>query len=68
MDHRLDQIVARADGNEKALELEARAREAVRRFEAWFPEQRALRRHCANSPATPARTTSTSTASPGSPT
>jgi FAD/FMN-containing dehydrogenase/Fe-S oxidoreductase len=44
MDHRLDQIIARADGNEKALELAARAREAVRRFEAWFPEQRALRR------------------------
>jgi FAD/FMN-containing dehydrogenase/Fe-S oxidoreductase len=44
MDHRLDQIIARADGNEKALDLAARAREAVRHFEAWFPAQRALRR------------------------
>ncbi len=44
MDHRLDQIVARADGNEKALELAGRAREAVRRFEDWFPEHKALRR------------------------
>ncbi|OOG24808.1 FAD-linked oxidase [Thioalkalivibrio denitrificans] len=44
MDHRLDQIVARADGNERALELAGRAREAVRRFEDWFPEQRALRK------------------------
>jgi len=44
MDHRVDQIVARADGNEKALDLATRARESVRRFEAWFPEQRALRK------------------------
>ncbi|MBK1692442.1 DUF3683 domain-containing protein [Ectothiorhodospira mobilis] len=43
MDHRIDQIVARADGNEKALELAGAARQAVRRFEAWFPEQQALR-------------------------
>ncbi|MFP4081009.1 MAG: DUF3683 domain-containing protein, partial [Ectothiorhodospira sp.] len=43
MDHRIDQIVARADGNEKALELAQAARQAVRRFEAWFPEQQALR-------------------------
>ncbi|PWG65383.1 DUF3683 domain-containing protein [Spiribacter halobius] len=38
MDHRLDQIVARANGNERALQLAGRAREAVRQFEAWFPE------------------------------
>jgi FAD/FMN-containing dehydrogenase/Fe-S oxidoreductase len=44
MDHRLDQIVARAQGNERALELAGRAREAVRRFEDWFPAQRALRK------------------------
>lgn len=44
MDHRLDQIVARADGNQQALHLANTARAAVRRFEAWFPAQRALRR------------------------
>ena len=41
--HRLDQIVARAAGNEQALRLASRAREAVRDFEAWFPRTRALR-------------------------
>jgi len=42
--HRLDQIVARAQGNELALQLEDAARGAVRRFENWLPEQRALRK------------------------
>jgi FAD/FMN-containing dehydrogenase/Fe-S oxidoreductase len=41
--HRLDQIVARANGNELALTLADRAREAVREFEAWFPRTRKLR-------------------------
>ncbi|MGW8311406.1 MAG: DUF3683 domain-containing protein, partial [Thiogranum sp.] len=41
--HRLDQIVARANGNADALRLVDRAREAVREFEDWFPETRALR-------------------------
>ncbi|MDD3518693.1 MAG: DUF3683 domain-containing protein, partial [Chromatiales bacterium] len=43
MDHRVDQIVARAAGNEQALKLADAARGAVRRFEAWFPELRTLR-------------------------
>ncbi len=42
--HRLDQIVARAGGNEQALWLAERARGAVREFEQWFPRQQALRR------------------------
>jgi len=41
--HRLDQIVARAGGNEQALWLAERARQAVGRFEQWFPRQRELR-------------------------
>ncbi len=41
--HRLDQVLARADGNALALQLEARARESVRRFEDWFPRTRQLR-------------------------
>ncbi|MBI3188624.1 MAG: DUF3683 domain-containing protein [Gammaproteobacteria bacterium] len=41
--HRLDQIVARAAGNEKALQLEAQARAAVNRFSDWFETQHALR-------------------------
>ncbi len=41
--HRLDQIVARANGNQDALRLVAAAREAVRAFEAWFPATRELR-------------------------
>ncbi len=43
MDHRLDQIVARADGNKKALRLAERAREAVRRFEERFEQTRQRR-------------------------
>jgi FAD/FMN-containing dehydrogenase/Fe-S oxidoreductase len=42
--HRLDQIVARANGNALALELAANAREAVGRFEAWLARQKDLRR------------------------
>ncbi|MGA7800552.1 MAG: DUF3683 domain-containing protein [Gammaproteobacteria bacterium] len=41
--HRLDQIVARANGNELALKLADQARQAVREFEAWFPRTRKLR-------------------------
>jgi FAD/FMN-containing dehydrogenase/Fe-S oxidoreductase len=41
---RIDQVVARAEGNALALELAERARCAVRDFEAWFPRQRELRR------------------------
>jgi FAD/FMN-containing dehydrogenase/Fe-S oxidoreductase len=42
--HRLDQIVARAEGNAAALSLETAARTAVRKFEAWLPAQKELRR------------------------
>ncbi|GAB4346344.1 MAG: FAD/FMN-binding oxidoreductase [Gammaproteobacteria bacterium] len=42
--HRLDQIVARANGNRRALDLAERARAAVADFEAWFGGQSALRR------------------------
>ncbi len=42
--HRLDQIVARAEDNELALQLVAAARRAVRDFEDWLPRQRQLRR------------------------
>ena len=42
--HRLDQIMARAAGNEQALTLSNRARAAVVEFEAWFPAQRKLRK------------------------
>ena len=41
--HRLDQIVARANGNQEALRLVDRARESVHAFEAWFPNTRDLR-------------------------
>ena len=42
--HRLDQIVTRAEGNQRALDLAAAAREAVGRFEGWFAHQYDLRR------------------------
>lgn len=42
--HRLDQIVARAQGNREALLLAASTRTAVKDFEAWFPRERALRK------------------------
>ncbi|NIA01423.1 MAG: DUF3683 domain-containing protein, partial [Planctomycetia bacterium] len=41
--HRLDQIVARANGNAEALRLVESARDAVNAFAAWFPQTRALR-------------------------
>ncbi len=41
---RLDQVVARADGNELALRLHDAVRAAVARFEGWLPEQRKRRR------------------------
>ncbi|MBA1146197.1 DUF3683 domain-containing protein [Ectothiorhodospiraceae bacterium WFHF3C12] len=43
MNHRLDQIVARSQGNQKALDLVQQAREAVDAFEAWFPAMRGKR-------------------------
>lgn len=42
--HRLEQVEARADGNEKALLLIGAVRGAIGEFAAWFPRQRALRR------------------------
>ena len=44
MHHRLDQIVARAEGNQQALALADKARQAVRDFEAWFPATKAKRK------------------------
>jgi FAD/FMN-containing dehydrogenase/Fe-S oxidoreductase len=49
LNHRLDQIVLRAEGNERALQLMQRARTAVAEFEAWLPamgekRRKALRR------------------------
>jgi FAD/FMN-containing dehydrogenase/Fe-S oxidoreductase len=44
MRHRLDQVVARAEGNADALQLAAAAREAVDRFAAWYPATREQRR------------------------
>jgi FAD/FMN-containing dehydrogenase/Fe-S oxidoreductase len=41
--HRLDQIVARAKGNAKALQLETQARAAVRQFADWFDDTHTLR-------------------------
>ncbi len=42
--HRLDQISARAEANPLTLALVERARESVREFENWFPQQREWRR------------------------
>ncbi len=44
LNHRLDQIVLRAEGNELALKLVEKARDAVTLFEAWLPEQGELRK------------------------
>ncbi len=41
--HRIQQIIDRADGNEKALELAEHARKAVKRFADWFSSQNDLR-------------------------
>ncbi len=43
LNHRLDQIVSRANGNADALRLVERARDAVNAFTAWFPKTRDLR-------------------------
>ena len=48
MRHRIEQIRARADGNELAVDLASRADAAVDRFEAWFPAQRKLRKRAAH--------------------
>ena len=42
--HRLDQIAMRSEGNELVEQLLAKAREAVKTFEAWLPEQGELRK------------------------
>ncbi len=44
LNHRLEQIEARAEGRTETLRLLAMARQAVREFEAWLPRQRDLRR------------------------
>jgi FAD/FMN-containing dehydrogenase/Fe-S oxidoreductase len=44
MQHRLDQVVARAAGNADALRLAAATRDAVTGFAAWFPQTRLLRK------------------------
>ncbi len=44
MNHRVDQIVARADGNAEALWLADQARAAVKRFADWFPATRERRK------------------------
>ncbi len=43
LNHRIQQIVDRAEGNEKALELAERARQAVKKFADWFKSQSSLR-------------------------
>ena len=49
MHHRLDQILARADDNERAIRLAGEARKAVQEFEAWYPRMRQLRRRAQKS-------------------
>ena len=41
--HRLDQVIARADGNQNALILADACRKAVKEFESLFPRQKQLR-------------------------
>lgn len=43
LNHRLEQIVARANGNEQALQLADKAQKALRRFADWFETQNDLR-------------------------
>ncbi|VAW68637.1 FAD/FMN-containing dehydrogenases [hydrothermal vent metagenome] len=43
LNHRIDQIINRADGNEKAIELANNARGAVETFADWFETQNHLR-------------------------
>ena len=47
LNHRLDQIVVRAGGNELALKLVEKARLAISEFEAWLPRQGELRKKAA---------------------
>ncbi|MDH5570448.1 MAG: FAD/FMN-binding oxidoreductase, partial [Gammaproteobacteria bacterium] len=42
--HRLEQVDARANGNELALQLISKTRDAIDEFEAWFPAQIKLRK------------------------
>ncbi len=44
LNHRLDQIVSRADGNKLALQLAEKTREAVDEFESWIGCQERLRK------------------------
>ncbi len=44
LNHRLDQIVSRADGNALALQLAEKTREAVDAFESWIGSQQRLRK------------------------
>ena len=44
MRHRVRQIEARANGNQKALQLAAEACQAVDRFAAWFPARQTLQK------------------------
>jgi len=41
--HRLDQVIARAEGNQNALALADACRKVVNSFEAWFPRHKKLR-------------------------
>jgi len=41
--HRLDQVIARADGNQNALDLADKCRKVITEFEAWFPRQKQMR-------------------------
>ena len=43
LNHRLDQIISRANGNTKALELAEKAKNAVTEFSEWFLKQKMLR-------------------------
>ncbi|HFE37089.1 MAG TPA: DUF3683 domain-containing protein [Gammaproteobacteria bacterium] len=42
--HRLEQITSRAEDNALTLQLVEAAKRAVKKFEAWFPEQKRLRK------------------------
>ncbi|VAW66156.1 FAD/FMN-containing dehydrogenases, partial [hydrothermal vent metagenome] len=43
LNHRIEQIISRADGNEKAIELAQHASTAVKTFAQWFETQNTLR-------------------------
>ncbi|MCW8853315.1 MAG: DUF3683 domain-containing protein, partial [Gammaproteobacteria bacterium] len=43
LNHRIDQIIARANGNTKALQLADKAQKALKRFADWFETQNELR-------------------------